>query len=286
MIAGPESEPRTGSGGVRNRTDGAKAATQAASGPVGRHGLFVEGASLLHQLSARPKIVGLVGFVTVVAFTPPDRPAALALDALLAGTIVASAGVAPRLVMSRLSAIVPFVAFALLLPFVGSGERTDVLGLSLSIDGSWSAATIVSKAAIGALGAIALSATTRISDILSGLSRLRVPAVLVGIAAFMFRYLDLIVDDLARMRRSMSARGHDPRWWWQARPIAASAGTMFVRTYERGERIHGAMLARGYTGQLPARVERPIAPRQWLLAAAPALVASAGLLVLPAVAGR
>ena len=83
---------------------------------------------------------------------------------------------------------------------------------------------------------------------MKGLARLRVPPVFVSIMSFMVRYMELMADSLARMRTAMTARGYDPRWLWQAKPIASSAGALFVRSYERGERIHAAMVARGIRG--------------------------------------
>jgi cobalt/nickel transport system permease protein len=87
--------------------------------------------------------------------------------------------------------------------------------------------------------------------------------VLISIVAFMIRYLDLLVAQLGRMRTAMVARAHDPRWLWQAKPIASSAGALFVRSYERGERVHQAMLARGYTGVMPDLVEQSRPRSDW-----------------------
>ena len=151
----------------------------------------------------------------------------------------------------------------------------------MSRDGLWATWNILAKAGLGATGSIIVTATTPIPDLLVGLSRLRVPAALIGIVGFMFRYLDLIVDDLGRTRRAMAARGHDPRWLWQARPLASSAGVVFVRTYERGERIHGAMAARGFDGVMPTLEAPP--PRSvtaWITALVPAAVAGAAVLAI------
>lgn len=236
--------------------------------------LHVPGTSAVHRLAPEAKLVGLFAFVVAVALTPRQAVVAFAVHAAVLVAVVAQARLRPRLVLVRLTAIVPFLAFALLVPFVATGERVQMLGLSLSRDGLWAAWNIIAKATLGATAAIVLAATTSVPDVLRGLSRLRVPRVVVGIIAFMFRYLDLLVDQLGRMRQAMVARCHDPRWLWQARPIAASAGALFVRSYERGERIHQAMLARGFTGSMPELGDRPATARDWLAALAPAAVAA------------
>lgn len=242
-----------------------------------RH-LHVPGSSAVHRLAPQAKLIGLVAFVVAVALTPRQTVGAFALHAGVLGTVIALARLGPRLIFTRLAAIIPFVAFAAALPFVGDGTTVDAGPFALSVDGLWAAWNIVAKAALGATASIVVTATTPIPDLLAGLSRLRVPNTIVGIIGFMFRYLDLIVDEMARMRRAMTARGHDPRWLWQARPIAASAGALFVRTYERGERVVDAMAARGFTGAMPETGHHNPAGRDCALALAPAVVAGAGLL--------
>ncbi len=222
----------------------------------GNHHLHVPGRSVVHRLAPEAKLVGLVVFVVIVAITPRRAVATFGIDAVVVTAAVVAAGIPIGVIVRRLSVTVPFLAFAVLVPFVAGGEQVDVLGASLSVDGLWSTWNILAKALLGATASIVLSATTPVPDVLVGLSRLRVPRVLVAIVAFMFRYLDLLIDQLHRMRLAMSARGHDPRWFWQARPIASSAGVLFVRSFERGERIHDAMLARGFTGTMP----EPAAP--------------------------
>jgi cobalt/nickel transport system permease protein len=83
----------------------------------------------------------------------------------------------------------------------------------------------------------------------------------------MVRYLEVIVDELGRMRTAMAARGYDPRWLWQVRPIATSAGALFIRSYERGERVHAAMVSRGFSGVMPSLDEPKATSRQWAMAA-------------------
>lgn len=246
--------------------------------------LHVPGDTLVHRLPPHIKLVGLVVFVTAVALTPRQAVGAFAADAAVLLLTLVAARLPPRLVLVRLTVIVPFLVFAVLVPLIAGGEQVDVLGMSLSRDGLWAAWNVTAKAVLGATASIVLAATTPVPDVIRGLNRLRVPAVLVGIVAFMFRYLDLLVDQTRRMRHAMVARGHDPRWLWQIGPIAASAGTLFVRSYERGERVHHAMLARGYTGTMPdldgthgASASGRVG--SWLIALAPAVIALTALVI-------
>ena len=244
-----------------------------------RH-MHVHGTSPIHRLAPEAKLLGLLGFVVTVAITPRQWMIAFAIDATVLLGVLVAARLTPRVVLCRLAAIVPFVAFAFLFPFLGDGETTSVLGISLSIDGLWASWNVLAKATLGGAASIAVTATTPIPELLTGLSRLRVPAAVVAIIGFMFRYLDLMVDEFGRMRRAMAARAYNPRWLWQSRPLASSAGALFVRTYERGERVHDAMAARGFTGTMPTFSKGSTTRNDWLLAAVPAVVSVVGLTIV------
>lgn len=248
----------------------------------GHRHLHVHGTSRLHRLAPETKLLGLVAFVVAVAVTPREWIPVFAVDAAVVLTLIVVARLPARFVLRRLATIVPFVGFALLLPFLADGPTTDVGPFALSVDGLWACWNILAKAALGATAGIVVTATTPIPEVLSGLTRLRVPSAVVGIVGFMFRYLDLIVDELARMRRAMAARAYDPRWLWQARPIAASAGALFVRTYERGERVHDAMAARGFAGTMPGIAGAPPARHDWILSLLPAAIAVTALVTAAA----
>lgn len=245
--------------------------------------LFVAGDSPVHRCGATAKLAGLVGFVVLVAFTPRTAVPVLAADLVAVAVVVRVAGLPLRTVFARLGAIVPFVAFAFLLPFIGTGPRTEVdvgfWSVSLSVDGLWACWGILIRAVVGATAAIVVTATTPVAEVLVALRRLRVPAVMVAIVAVMLRYLEVVTAQVGRMRRAMVARGHDPRWLWQVRPVAASAGALFVRTYERGERVHLAMVARGFDGTVPPLPgpTSTAAPTAGAWAAVPATVAAVGL---------
>jgi cobalt/nickel transport system permease protein len=215
--------------------------------------LYVHGHSAIHRLPPEVKVAATLIFVIGVALTPREAVWVFGVHAAFAVVAVSLARIPASFLMIRLAGILPFILFAFVIPFIGGGEQTVILGVELSIDGLWAAWNIIAKALLGATASIALVATTEVPDILRGMARLRVPALLVAIVGFMVRYLELLVGEVARMRVAMTARGYDPRWLWQAKPIATGSAALFVRSYERGERVHAAMLSRGFTGVMPIR---------------------------------
>ncbi len=230
-------------------------------------GLHVAGDTLVHDLPAHPKVLACIAFVVVVVATPTGRWSAFAGYAALILGVLALSRIPPLLVLRRMVVEVPFVVFALLLPVVASGPRVDVMGLSLSSAGLTGGATMLLKATLGVLAGITLAATTPARDLLAGLDRLRVPRQLVTIAGFMVRYASVVTGDLQRMRIARAARGFTGGRLGHLRIEAAGVGALFVRSYERGERVHRAMLSRGYTGRMPGLAASAARPSQWLACA-------------------
>lgn len=235
-------------------------------------------------MAPEAKLVAAFGIVAAVATTPRQAVWAFGAHAILVAVLISMAHIPPGFVGLRMLAIAPFVAFALLIPFIAGGDTTEIGGVSVSVDGLWGMWNILAKAALGASVSIVLTATTEVPDIIRGLGVLRVPALFTAIATFMVRYLELVVDELGRMRVAMTSRGYDPRWISQARPIASAGGALFVRSYERGERVHAAMLSRGFSGTMPSLNHRRAENREWV--AVVFVVGAAALLAALAVVLR
>jgi cobalt/nickel transport system permease protein len=241
---------------------------------VGTHGLYVDVASPVHRLAPPAKLAATFLFVIAVVTTPREAMPAFAVHASVVAVVVLLARLPIRFVLRRLVFEVPFVAFAFFLPIIGRGPRTDVVGLSLSVEGLWAAWNILAKGTLGVAASVVLAGTTTMPALLRGLERLRLPRTFTSIAGFMVRYLDVIAGEMQRMKIARLSRGYDPRWIWQTRAWAASAGTLFIRSYERGERVHLAMISRGYTGTMPTLFDRAPSRREWLAASCVPAVAA------------
>ena len=237
----------------------------------------VAASSPIHRLPAHVKIVAVLVFVIGVVATLYTAVVAFAVDAIAVIIVAAIAGMAPWTLARRLVIELPFVAFALLLPFVARGPNVEVLGLSLSENGLWSAWNILAKGTLGVAASVILAATTPVGDLLTGADRLRIPKAFTAIAGFMVRYGEVMVGELDRLRIARISRGDNPRWIWQAWAVATTAGALFVRSFERGERVHLAMVSRGFTGTWPQTVALPAAaPTTWFAALSVSAVAATG----------
>jgi cobalt/nickel transport system permease protein len=82
------------------------------------------------------------------------------------------------------------------------------------------------------------------------------PPLLVAILASMYRYIAVLIEEFNSMRRAAISRNLMSSRRWQRLVVGNMIGSLFIRTYERGERVHQAMLSRGYQG-LPLMGEMP-----------------------------
>ena len=216
-------------------------------------------------MAPQVKIAISFGALVAIVSTPREAMWAFAIYGVGIAIVAAVAGVTPGYALRRLSVEVPFLILAAMLPIFGGSPTVEILGVDLSIAGMWDAWNIVAKATLGLLIATILGATTDVTQLLSGLDGLRMPTVVTAIAGFMVRYLDVISGDWTRMRIAMASRGHDPRWFTQIGPYARTVGVVFLRTYERGERIYLAMASRGYAGRMPEATQPATPAVQWIV---------------------
>ena len=235
--------------------------------------LYRPGNSPVHRLAPQCKLVAVLAFILIVVTTPPTSFWAFGGYAALLAAVALIAHVPFGSVAARMVVEVPFVAFAALLPFISRGARVDVLGISVSESGMLGAWNILAKASLGVIASVLLAATTEPRTLLLGIERLHMPAQMVQIMQFMFRYTDVIGSEMARMRIARESRAFEARDVRQLKVVAQSAGALFIRSYERGERVHLAMLSRGYNGTMPAVIDVRASRSSWGWAA-----------VLPAVA--
>jgi cobalt/nickel transport system permease protein len=95
--------------------------------------------------------------------------------------------------------------------------------------------------------------TTSIPQIFQGLLVLKMPPLLVAIMASMYRYIGVLIEEVTTMKRAAMSRNLMINRGTIRHVMGNGIGSLFIRTYDRGERIHQAMLARGYQGIPPVQ---------------------------------
>lgn len=232
------------------------------------HTLYSHGHSPVHQLPAHVKLVAALAFTLTVVATPREQVWAFVIYAGLVAVAIAAAELNVYRILRNLVIEAPFVAFAVLLPFLSAGPTTTVLGLSVSEAGLWDAWNILAKSTLGLGASLVLASTTSAHALLRGVQRLRAPTLVVQIMIHMVRYVEVTGGEVDRMRTARASRGFEPRRPKHWKVLGQSAGALFIRSYERGERVHLAMLSRGYDGQIPARAVVAPSAGAWMYAMA------------------
>ncbi len=209
--------------------------------------------SFIHRLDPRTKVITTFAFILVVVLTPPTGWQAFALYfAIIAGLVLISK-IPPFYFLKRSLVIVPFVLFiTIFIPFLKSGEPSGSYNIwiwQVSNSGLLILWNVLIKAWLSMLSLILLSSTTKFSELLNGLEQLRLPKVMVMILSFMYRYIFVLVDEVIRMKQARDSRNFGGKRTWQLKTIGNMVGTLFLRSYERGERVYGAMVARGFDGE-------------------------------------
>ncbi len=211
--------------------------------------------SFIHRLDPRTKFVSTLVFIVAVALTSPGRWQAFALYFLLVAILLLLSKVPFFYVLRRSLVIMPFVlVIAIFIPFFKEGEVAGSYNIwlwqvTVTYSGLQVLWNILIKAWLSILSLIWLTSTTKLTVLLRGLERLRMPRVMVMILSFMYRYIFVLVDEVMRMKQARDSRNFGGRRLWHIRTIGNMIGTLFIRSYERGERVYAAMLARGFDGQ-------------------------------------
>ena len=217
--------------------------------------IYVDVDSPVHRLDPRTKFLTALALVVAVVVTPPTRWQAFALYLLMIIGLILAARLPLRHVLKRSMVVLPFVlVIAVFVPFFKQGQVVASLDiwrwkLSVSDSGLLAFGNAVVKAWLSVLSMIWVSATTTVPTLLRGLQGLGIPKVLVMIVAFMYRYSFILVEDVTRMRHARASRDLGSPRQRQIKTVGNMIGTLLMRSYERGERVYGAMLARGFDGQ-------------------------------------
>ena len=239
---------------------------------------FRPGDSLVHELDARLKFLLAVAFILTVSLTPVGAwPVYILLLALILSVEILSA-LGVGYVLKRAVLVLPFVLAAL--PVVFTIQGTELFSLYLgtwtltaSLEGLARFTSVALKSWLSMQAAIVLASSTSFPDLLQAMRAVGIPRLLVAMFGLMWRYLFVLVDEALRLMRARAARSGQSEQRrtrrggslvWRARVTGGMAGNLFLRAFERSERIYVAMLSRGYEGEVRALPLPSFTRAHWL----------------------
>lgn len=246
-------------------------------------------ASVIHALDPRVKLGLTLAFIVTTALVPSGAwPIYIVLCALaVAIELLSELGVG--YVLRRSLFALPFALAALPVLFTTAGTSlltiTSPFAVTLTGEGLVRFAGIALKSWLSVQGAAVLVGSTPFPDLLLALRALKIPRLLVAMIGLMWRYLFVLVDEALRLSRAREARSATPldgqgrrvggSLVWRARVAGGMVGNLFLRAFDRADRIYAAMLARGYDGEVRALPPPAIPAGQWAV-----LLAGLALLIL------
>jgi cobalt/nickel transport system permease protein len=197
----------------------------------------------IHRLDARLKLIAAVGLVVLIIATPVGSWRIFGAEGLVLAFVIGLAGLPPRELARRWLGLFVLVAFLTMMVVAShpAGARS-----SLAVE----AASILIKNGLALATMLVLAGTTPFPKLLTALRKLGVPLVLVATLQFMERYRYVLLDELDRMATARRARTFRRRRTLSWSLLGGLIGMLFLRTFERAERVHGAMVARGWDGTI------------------------------------
>ena len=224
---------------------------------------YRERPSPVHRLDARLKLIVALVFIIVISLTPPEAWPAYLLYLFILIAIMLLAKVTPLSVLARSMLALPFALLAALgILYVREGiplVTVSLLSWRITITdvGLLRFASLMVKAWLSLLVSITLAFVTPFWEIVRAMQGLGVPRMLTVVILLMHRYLGVLTDEAQRLIRARDARSAElvgiksrSALTWRAQVTGRMIGTLFLRTYERSERVYNAMLARGFAGEV------------------------------------
>ena len=212
--------------------------------------------SFIHRLDPRTKLVASLAFIAAVVLTPASNWRVFVFYFCIISFLLILSKLPPLYVLKRSLVIFPFVLLiAVFIPFFKEGEVAGSYNIwlwqvSVTYSGLFILANVMVKAWLCILALVLLSSTTKLAELLKGLRQLGVPQVMILILSFMYRYIFVLADEVMRMQQARDSRNLGGNRMYQLKTIGNMVGTLFIRSYERGEMIYAAMLSRGFDGQI------------------------------------
>jgi len=211
--------------------------------------------SIIHHLDSRTKIVVFLSYILFVVITPPTEFEKFFLYFLTLFLIILLSKLPLKFIFKRSLVVLPFVlAVAIFIPFLKEGEIAGSYSYgNLNIVVTYPALlvlfNVLAKSWLSVLSMIILTSTTRFNDLLKGFESLKFPKIMLMIISFMYRYIFVIVNDAMRLKMSADARNFSSlKLRCKIKIIGNIIGMLFIRSYERAERVYVAMLCRGFDG--------------------------------------
>lgn len=201
--------------------------------------------SAIHRIDTPFKIIIFFSLIIAIVLTPLRNFSYFIFYAAVVLLAFILSKLPFKFVFYRSLAVIPFViAISIFLPFMKE-------------DGWFIFWSILLKSYLSALSLIILNSSTKFNHLLKGFQRLKVSKIIIMILSFMYRYIFLILDELMRLNRAKNSRFPKIKKSAAVKILSNMVGMLFIRSYERAERVYLAMCSRGFAGEINTLESNP-----------------------------
>lgn len=227
--------------------------------------------SIVHRLDARVKIVSTLAVILATVALPYSPLVFPVCAVFIAALLVlwAATSIPFPFYLKRLAAILPFGIFLIFFQIFFKNRfytefhaiATLPLGITIFAESAEFALILFAKFIVCVSFIILLASTTRMQEMLEGANRLGLPAEFTLVIGLMVRYVFVIGYMFRKVQHALENRSFDPLdrrlpYRYRLRQVGYIIGTIFLRSYEQGERTYVSMLCRGYGRQAHMFVKR------------------------------
>jgi len=233
--------------------------------------LYIEENTPVHQLHPGLKLIIFVVYLIFLNLTVPGDWLVLILFFLILWFLIIWAKIPVSLLAKRSLFALPFVLAAAPLVFQGLPFwRISIplmnIRIGINMEGTIKFFSILIKAVLSVQAAILITATTRFPDLIYGMKSLKIPTIFLTIFSLTWRFLFVLVGETQRMIHARDSRSSTlmlkpektgGKIFWRAKVVGGMAGSLFIRAFERSDRIYQAMISRGYDGNSHPSIMTP-----------------------------
>lgn len=212
--------------------------------------------SPIHNLDPRTKILATILIVISLVLTKPSDFLNFLVYFIIIAFITFLARIRIFYILKRASIVLPFVLLVtIFIPFMKHGNiigsyNLRIFELNITQEGLFIIWNVAVKSYLSSMCLVLLSSTTPFSKLLKGFEKLGLPIIFVMLLSFMYRYIFVLVDETLKMNNAMHARNVRLDHVRRLRVLGNIVGSLFLRTYERAERIYMVMISRGFDGHI------------------------------------
>lgn len=200
--------------------------------------------SPLHILEPRTKLLAFTALIVSVLSIPASNSLLFVFYALVVTILMGFSQVPLNYIVGRTFLLLPFIILA---SFAAPWKGYVGFGV------------LFIRAILCLILLILLTNTTRFAELLRGMRKLGCPQILAMNLSFLYRYIFVLTEEAMRMKQARDCRRTaNAPFREELKLLSSMLGTLLIRSFERAERMHAAMLSRGYSGDFPV-----VSPRRF-----------------------